>query len=81
MNKIDVGVTFMKITTKKGINIHEERVISAMYKEYTHIEYMQVMRALEPKTPTKSEKREALQAINLIKEKNMRKTKRKDVHR
>ena len=46
-----------------------------MYKYNTQIEYMKVMRELDLDSITKSQKRGALKAINLIKNK-VRKTKR-----
>ena len=47
MYKISVDMTFIQITAKRGIKSHSELTISSMYNEYTHIEYMEVMEALD----------------------------------
>ena len=57
-----------QITSKKGIKKHVERAVSALYKEYTPLEYMKVMVALYPGRLTILKNKGALRAINLIKE-------------
>ena len=79
MHKISLYVMFTLMTEKKGIKIHGKRTTESMYKEYTQLEDMKVMRSLEPGILTKSQKIGSLRAINLIKEK-LWKTKSKDVH-
>ena len=57
MHRIAVDITFTKMTTKSGIKMHSEQIIAAMYKEYTQIYYMKVMKALIPERLGKSQKR------------------------
>ena len=64
IHKLAVDVTLM--TAKKGIKTHGERAVAAMYKEYTQLEEIKLMVALEPGL-TISQKKGALRAINLIK--------------
>ena len=54
MHKISLYVMFTLMTEKKGIKIHGERTTESMYKEYTQLEDMKVMRSLEPGILTKS---------------------------
>ena len=49
--------------------------MAAIYKEYTQLEYMKVMGALNPDSFTISHKKGALRAIKLIKEKRSGKLK------
>ena len=67
MHKLAVYVTFTPIMAKKGIKKHGERELAAMYKEYTKLEYMKVMGSMNPDIITRSQKKGALRAINLIK--------------
>ena len=46
-----------------------------MYKKYTQLEDMKLMGTLNPDSHTRSQKKIALRAINLIKEKRGRKLK------
>ena len=66
IHKLAVDVTFTQMTAKKGIKTHGERAVAAMYKEYTQLEEIKLMVALEPGL-TISQKKGALRAINLIK--------------
>ena len=68
MHKLSVDVTFTQITAKKGIKTHGERAVEAIYKEYTQLEYMKVMGALNPDSLIISHNKGAPRAINLIKE-------------
>ena len=68
MHKLAVDVTFTQLVTKKGIKKHGERAASAMYKEYTQLEDMKVMGALNSDNLTRPQNKGALRAINLIKE-------------
>ena len=75
MHKLAMDVTLTEITAKKGIKKHGEIAVAAIYKEYTQLEYMKVMGALNPYSLTISQKKGALRAINLIKEKRSGKLK------
>ena len=75
MHKLAMDVTFTQMTAKKGIKKHGEIAVAAIYKEYTQLEYMKVMGALNPDSLTISQKKGALRAINLIKEKRSGKLK------
>ena len=55
MHKLAVDVTFTEMTAKKGIKKHGEIVVAAIYKEYTQLEYMKVMGALNPERLTISQ--------------------------
>ena len=69
MHKLSVDVKFTQMTAKKVIKKHGERAVEAMHKEYTKLEDMKVMRELNLDSLTISQKKGALRAINLIKEK------------
>ena len=73
MHKLAMDVTLTQMTSKKGIIKHEERKVAATYKEYTQLEDMNVMGAMDPDSLKISHKKGALRAINLIKEKRSRK--------
>ena len=75
MYKISMDVTFTQMKSKKRIERHGEQEIASIYKYYTHIENTKVMGALDPDSLTKSQKRGALCAINLIKGKSCGKLK------
>ena len=75
MHKLAVDVTLTEMTAKKDIKKHGEIAVAAIYKEYTQLEYMKVMGALNPDSLTISQKKGALRAINLIKEKRSGKLK------
>ena len=77
MHKLAVDVTFTLMTAKKGIKKHGEIAVAAIYKEYTQLEYMKVMGALNPDSLTISQKKGALRSINLIKEKRGGKLKKR----
>ena len=68
MHKLAVDVTFTQMTARKGIQKHGERAVADMYKEYTQVEDMKAMGALNPDSPKRLQKKGALRAINLIKE-------------
>ena len=75
MHKLAMDVTFIQMTAKKGIKKHGEIAVASIYKEYTQLEYMKVMGALNPDSLTISQKKGALRVINLIKEKSSGKLK------
>ena len=70
-------MTFTQMTAKKGIKKHGERAVAAMDKEYTQMKDMKVTGAMNPVRLTISQKKGALRAINLIKEKWREKLKRR----
>ena len=57
MHKIDVDVVFRQMTSKNVIKRHGERAVSAMYKEYIQLDYMKVMKSLDPYRLKISQKR------------------------
>ena len=61
---------FINVNLHNVIRIkkHGERAVIAMYKEYTQLEDMKVMRALNYDSLKRSQNKVALRAINLIKE-------------
>ena len=75
MQKLAVDVTFIHMKAMKGINKHGDREVEDLYKEYTQLEYMKVMGALDPDSLTRSHKKGSLGAINLIEEKRSGKLK------
>ena len=75
MQKLSVDVKFDQTTAKKGIKKHGESAVAATYKEYTQLEDKKVMGVLKPESLTRSQKKGALRAINLIKEKRSGKLK------
>ena len=48
IHKIDVEEIYMQVSAKKGIKRHDQRSILEMYNYKTQIEYMKVIRALDP---------------------------------
>ena len=75
MHKPAVNVTFKHMAVKKEIKKHGEIEVEYMYKEYTKLEGMDVMGALDLNSLTRSQKKGALRAINLIEEKRSGKLK------
>ena len=57
MHKLAVDVKFTQIITNRCIKKHREIMVSAMYKEYIHLENMKLMGALDPKIFTRSHKK------------------------
>ena len=66
MHKLAVDVTSTQIKDKKGITKRGERAVAAIYKEYTQLEHMKVMGALNHGILTISLNKGALRAITLI---------------
>ena len=54
IHNIAVNAIYTHVTDKKGIKKHDERSISAMYKYKNQIDYIKVMRSLDPDSITKS---------------------------
>ena len=55
MLKLAVHVTFIHITSKKGIQKHGERAVSTIYNEYTQLKDIKLMRLLDPDSLTISQ--------------------------
>ena len=70
-----VGICFNQMTAAKGIKLHGEKAITAMFKEYNQLQDMKVLGRINPDTLNQEQKRKALRAINLIKEKRCGKIK------
>ena len=75
MKKLGVDVTFTQMTAKKGINKYGVIKVATMYKECTKLEYMRKMEELDPTSLIGLQKKGEFMAINLIKEKRIRKLK------
>jgi len=67
--KIAVDVMFTQMSAGKGIKQFGERTIAAMFKEYNQLNDLTVFGRVTPDTLSQEHKDNALQAINLIKEK------------
>lgn len=63
-----VGVVLTQMTARKGIKLFGERAVAAMYKEFKQMHDLEVFGKLD-RPLTRKEKKKALRAINLIKEK------------
>ena len=63
MHKLAVDVTFIQMISKKVTKKHRKRALATMYKEYTQLEDMNLMVALDPDSLTISQKKESLWAI------------------
>ena len=48
MRKISVDEMFKQMNNKRGINMHGEQAISAMYRYYTHLDNMKIIGVLTP---------------------------------
>ena len=60
---------FEQMSFKKEKDIFVEIAVSAMFKEYKQMEDMAVLAAIDLSKLTKEQKRKALRAVNLIKQK------------
>ena len=63
------GFIMTQMSAKAGIKKHGKAAEAAMMKEFAQLENLNVYQALDPTTLTPQQKRGALRAINLIKEK------------
>ena len=77
--RLAVNVAFTQMSASKGIKTYGERAVAAMFKEYRQLNDLEVFGPVNPDTLTKDEKRLALRAINLIKEKRCGKIKGRTV--
>ena len=61
---------FTQITDKKGIKKHMERVVVTIYKEYTQLEYIKEMGALDLGSLTRQQKKSSTAGNKPNKRKN-----------
>ena len=64
-----VNFMFNQMSAKKGFKQFGTKAVAAMIKEYNQLNDMKVFSELDPATLTPEQKRKALRAVNLIKEK------------
>ena len=69
-----VGIIFNQMSGTQGIKKHGEKAVAAVFKELKQldvgaIDRKPVIAPIDVKTLTRAEKEQALEAINLIKEK------------
>ena len=57
------------MTANKGIKLFGEKVVAAMFKEYKQLNNMTVLGKTNPESFSINQKRKALRAINLVKQK------------
>ena len=74
MMNFTVGVVFNQMLAMQGIKKHGEKAVAAMFKEFKQLDVgamdgKPVIEPIDPKTLTTIEKEQALEAVNLIKEK------------
>ena len=71
----EVNVLLNQMTATKGLKMFGERAVAAMFKEYKQLDDMGVLGRIDPDSLSSEDKRGALRAINLIKEKRCGKIK------
>jgi hypothetical protein len=76
---IAVKVAFTPMGTSKGIKTYGERAVAVMFTKYKQLNSLNVFDKVDPDGLTFAEKRHALRAINLIKEKRYGKIKGRTV--
>ena len=64
-----VNVMFTQMQARTGIKKHGQRAIAVMFKEYVQLKDLDVMEKVSYNSLTTEQKKRALRAINLIKEK------------
>ena len=67
--KIAVNVMLTQMTANRGIKNFGEKAVAAILKEYDQLNKLNVFGSLNPDSLSREEKRKALRAINLIKQK------------
>ena len=77
---IATKVMFTQMTAKKGMKLFGEQAVAAMFKEYKQLNEgavpgKPVLAPIDPDTLSREEKRQSLEAVNLIKEKRCGKIK------
>jgi hypothetical protein len=73
------GFIFTQMTAKAGIKKHGQVAIDALYQEFLQLHDLEVFEAQDVRNLTKHQKRAALRAINVIKEKRCGKIKGRTV--
>jgi hypothetical protein len=73
------GAIFTQMTAKKGIQKHGQLAIDALFKEFEQLHDLDVFKAQDGKKLTKAQKRGALRAISMVKEKRCGKIKGRTV--
>lgn len=69
-DNLDPGATnFDQMSFKKGKELFGERAVAGMIKEYQQMEDMAVLAMVDPSSLTDDQKKKALRAVNLIKQK------------
>ena len=69
MHKKAVDVTFTQMSANKGIKKHGEMAVAAVLDEFKKFKDYDAVEAVNPDVLSKEEKRRALNAYTLIKEK------------
>jgi hypothetical protein len=69
MKKRFFGFVMTQMTAKAGLRKHGAAAEAALIQEYSQLEDQNVYEAIDPRSLTKEQRKGALQAINLIKEK------------
>jgi hypothetical protein len=68
------GAIFTQMTVKRGIRKHGQVAVDALFKEFSPLHDLGVFLAQKADKLTLAEKRAALRAISMVKEKKMWKT-------
>jgi hypothetical protein len=74
-----VGICFNQMTASKGIKLFGPKAIAAMFKEYKQLNDLKVLGRINVDALSPEQKRKALRAVNLIKEKRCGKIKGRTV--
>jgi hypothetical protein len=77
--KYITGIVMMQMTAKAGIKKHGQVAAEALFNEFSQLHDLTVFRAQDAKGLTKAQKKAALRAINVIKEKRCGKIKGRTV--
>jgi hypothetical protein len=77
--KCVTGIIMMQMTAKAGIKKHGQVAIDALFKEFSQLHNLKVFRGQDAKGLTRAQKKAALCAINVIKEKRCGKIKGRTV--
>jgi hypothetical protein len=77
--KYITGIVMMQMTAKAGIKKHGQVAVEAMFGKFSQLHDLTVFRAQDAKGLTKAQKKAALRAINVIKEKRCGKIKGRTV--
>ena len=74
-----VNICMTQMTAKRGIVMYGKRAVDAIFKEFAQLDDLNVFGPLDPSKLTRAQKRMALRAIVLVKEKRCRKIKGRTV--